>query len=56
MAPGQAVSLMGRNGVGKTTLLKSIMGLIPPKAGKVLLEDKDVTNWPPNKRAVAGIS
>ena len=55
MAPGQAVSLMGRNGVGKTTLLKSIMGLIKPKTGKVILEDNDVTNWPVNKRAIAGI-
>ena len=55
MAPGQSVSLMGRNGVGKTTLLKSIMGLIRPKTGKVLLDDEDVTNWPPNKRAGAGI-
>jgi urea transport system ATP-binding protein len=55
MAPGQAVSLMGRNGVGKTTLLKTIMGLIKPKTGKVVLEDNDVTNWPANKRAVAGI-
>ena len=55
MAPGQAVSLMGRNGVGKTTLLKSIMGIIRPKTGKVLLDDKDVTNWPPNKRATGGI-
>ena len=55
MAPGQAVSLMGRNGVGKTTLLKTIMGLIKPKTGKVVLEDNDVTNWPANKRAIAGI-
>ncbi|MFP6634566.1 MAG: ATP-binding cassette domain-containing protein, partial [Dehalococcoidia bacterium] len=55
MAPGHAVSLMGRNGVGKTTLLKSIMGLIKPKTGKVVLEDNDVTNWPANKRAIAGI-
>ena len=55
MAPGQAVSLMGRNGVGKTTLLKSLMGLIKPKTGKVILEDNDVTNWPVNKRAIAGI-
>ena len=55
MAPGQVVSLMGRNGVGKTTLLKSLMGLIKPKTGKVILEDNDVTNWPANKRAIAGI-
>jgi urea transport system ATP-binding protein len=55
LLPGQAVCLMGRNGVGKTTLLKSIMGHIRPRMGKVVLEDQDVTGWPANKRAVAGI-
>ena len=55
LLPGQAVCLMGRNGVGKTTLLKSIMGHIRPRIGKVILEDHEVTNWPANKRAVAGI-
>ena len=55
LLPGQAVCLMGRNGVGKTTLLKSIMGHIRPRMGKVILGDHEVTNWPANKRAVAGI-
>ena len=55
LLPGQAVCLMGRNGVGKTTLLKSIMGHIRPRMGKVVLEDQDVTGWPANQRAVAGI-
>ena len=55
LLPGQAICLMGRNGVGKTTLLKTIMGHIRPKTGKVELEEEDVTSWAANKRATAGI-
>lgn len=53
--PGQVVCLMGRNGVGKTTLLKSIMGLLKPKAGSVSFNGKDVTNRTPDYRAKQGI-
>ncbi|MDA0262986.1 MAG: urea ABC transporter ATP-binding subunit UrtE [Chloroflexi bacterium] len=52
---GQAICLIGRNGVGKTTLLKTIMGHIRPNLGKIVLEDNDVTTWAANRRAVAGI-
>src|SRR5437773_6973703 len=52
---GQVVCLMGRNGVGKTTLLKSIMGLLRPRAGRVLFEDRDLTRAAPYRRARAGI-
>ena len=41
--PGQVVCLMGRNGVGKTTLLKSIMGLLRPRSGQIVFEGKDFT-------------
>ncbi len=52
---GQVVCLMGRNGVGKTTLLKTIMGLLRPRDGAVRFQDADLTNWPSHKRARAGI-
>ena len=51
----QVVCLMGRNGVGKTTLLKTIMGVLRPRAGSIRLGGDDVTHRPPNQRAQAGI-
>lgn len=47
--------LMGRNGVGKTTLLQCITGLLAPKRGSVLLDGKDITRLSAERRAVAGI-
>src|SRR5438552_8398475 len=55
VGPGEVVCLMGRNGVGKSTLLKSVMGLLRPKSGRVLFEGKDITQATPDKRARAGI-
>jgi urea transport system ATP-binding protein len=55
VAAGEVVCLMGRNGVGKTTLLKSLMGLLPPRAGRVLLDDHDLTRATPDVRARRGI-
>jgi len=52
---GEVVSLLGRNGVGKTTTLRSIMGLTPPRAGKILLHDVDITGKPPFQIAQMGI-
>ena len=52
---GQVVCLMGRNGVGKTTLLKTIMGLLPVRGGRVVVDGHDVTRWSPDRRARAGI-
>lgn len=52
---GQVVCLMGRNGVGKTTLLKSIMGLLPPQAGSIAFDDADITRLRPEQRARRGI-
>jgi urea transport system ATP-binding protein len=53
--PGQMVCLIGRNGVGKTTLLKTVMGLLPPRTGDVQLEGKSIAALSPDKRARLGI-
>src|SRR5438874_13199992 len=55
IGPSQVVCLMGRNGVGKTTLLKSIMGLLRPRAGRIEFEGRDLTRASPDVRARAGI-
>jgi len=55
LKPGQVVALLGRNGVGKTTLARSIMGLTPPRRGKILFQDVDITGMPPHKIARLGI-
>lgn len=52
---GQVVCLMGRNGVGKTTLIKSIMGLLRPAYGHIHFGGKDITGWSASQRARAGI-
>jgi branched-chain amino acid transport system ATP-binding protein len=52
---GECVCLLGRNGVGKTTTMRSIMGLTPPRAGSVLWNGRDITGWSPNRVARAGI-
>ncbi len=52
---GKVTVLMGRNGVGKTTLLRTLMGLIPAKTGSVKLADRDLTHARPDQRAAAGI-
>jgi urea transport system ATP-binding protein len=56
VAPGKLTALMGRNGVGKTTLLKAVMGVLPSRAGSVSLGGRDLTNTPPETRARAGIA
>ena len=53
--PGEMVCLIGRNGVGKTTLLKTIMGLLEPRIGKISFIGKPMVGLPTHKRARLGI-
>ncbi len=55
VGPGEVVGLLGRNGVGKSTTLKTVMGLVQPSQGKVLLEGKAITGWASHKLARLGI-
>ena len=55
LAPGEVTVLLGRNGVGKTTLLRTLMGLVPAKSGRVLFGQRDVTHSKPEDRAREGI-
>jgi len=55
IAAGECVCLLGRNGVGKTTTMRSIMGLTPPGEGYVRWHGKDITGWAPHRVARAGI-
>ncbi len=52
---GEIVGLLGPNGAGKTTTFYMICGLIAPTSGKIILDDKDITNYPLHKRAKLGI-
>jgi branched-chain amino acid transport system ATP-binding protein len=52
---GEVVGLLGRNGVGKSTTLKTIMGLVHPNRGKVLLAGKPITSLPAHKLARLGV-
>lgn len=53
--PGECVCLLGRNGVGKTTTIRSIMGLTPPSKGRVRFKGGDITGSPPYRLARRGI-
>ncbi|HTT47413.1 MAG TPA: ABC transporter ATP-binding protein [Pseudolabrys sp.] len=55
VAPGEVVGLLGRNGVGKSTTLKSIMGLVRPSHGQILLEGAAITGLAPHRLARLGI-
>jgi branched-chain amino acid transport system ATP-binding protein len=53
---GETIGLMGRNGMGKSTLLKSLMGLVKPRGGQVTIRGRDMTGRPPYEIAQLGIA
>ncbi|MET8865298.1 urea ABC transporter ATP-binding subunit UrtE [Nonomuraea sp. NPDC049421] len=55
VGPGQLVCVMGRNGVGKTTLLNTVMGVLPATAGTVTFDGRDVTRLKPHERVRLGM-
>jgi urea transport system ATP-binding protein len=56
MGPGRVTCVMGRNGVGKTTLMKNLMGLLKPSGGSIWLAERNVTRLAANQRARMGIA
>ena len=54
--PGQTVTLMGRNGMGKTTTIRSVLRLTPPRSGEVRVRGRPVTGWAPHRIAGEGIA
>ncbi len=56
VAPGKIICLIGRNGVGKTTLLKTIMGLLPPRSGEIYFAGQLINKIATDRRAKSGIA
>src|SRR6202011_6399920 len=53
---GELVCLLGGNASGKSTTLKTVLGIVRPRAGRVLLNGQDVTNWPVPRRIAGGLA
>ena len=53
--PGEVVGLLGRNGVGKSTTLKTIMGIVRPSGGRIVFDGRDIAGLPPYRLARVGI-
>jgi branched-chain amino acid transport system ATP-binding protein len=56
VAPGEVVAILGRNGMGKTTLIRSVVGFTPPRRGRVQFKGEDVTTWAPFRRVERGMA
>lgn len=56
ISAGEIVSLIGSNGAGKTTMLNTVSGLIPPREGEIIFDDQDIVGLPPEKIVEMGIS
>ena len=56
LSRGRIAAVLGRNGVGKTTTVKSVMGLVPPTSGAISLDGAAITGWQPHRVARAGVA
>jgi branched-chain amino acid transport system ATP-binding protein len=56
VSPGEIITLIGANGAGKSTTLMSISGIVPPRAGEILFDDKPIHNLSPDDIVASGIS
>jgi branched-chain amino acid transport system ATP-binding protein len=56
VAEGEVAALLGRNGSGRSTTLKAVMGMVPPKQGRIRFSGQDITGWEPYRVARAGIA
>jgi branched-chain amino acid transport system ATP-binding protein len=56
MPQGRISAVLGRNGVGKTTMVKTIMGLVAPSSGRVAVAGTDITGWPPHRVSRQGVA
>ena len=56
VTPGEIVAVVGRNGMGKSTLMKSLIGVMPTRSGQVLIDGGDVTNLPSHSRVARGLA
>ena len=56
VGPGEVVAILGRNGMGKTTLMRSIIGFTPPRRGAVRFKGQDITGWAAYRVAALGMA
>src|ERR687892_724392 len=56
MPQGRISAVLGRNGVGKTTMVKTIMGLVAPSSGRVAVGGTDITGWAPHRVSRQGVA
>jgi urea transport system ATP-binding protein len=56
VAPGEIVALVGRNGMGKSTLMKSLIGIMPARSGRIVVDGADVTALPSHQRVAKGLA
>ena len=56
VAEGEVLAILGRNGMGKTTLIRTVIGFTPPRRGVVRFKGEDITRWPPYRMVEAGMA